>query len=129
MTLKFINPASHAILDYIAATALLVLPFVLDLAATSALALWLSVGGGITLIGYSLATDYGFLGARPISFRAHSALDLGAAALFMAAPAVFGWSGLTAIYYYVMGAGVLVVVAFSATRAPARPGILGQAPR
>lgn len=110
MKIRFLTPALHGILDYAAAAGLIVLPFLLNLGATSPLALWLSVAGGVGLIVYSLATDYAFGVLRVLSFRAHLALDLAAAAAFVAAPFVFGWTGLTMAYYLVMAAGVVVVV-------------------
>lgn len=110
MKFRFLTPTLHGILDYAAAVGLIVLPFLLDLGATSALALWLSVAGGIGLILYSLATDYAFGLLRVLSFRSHIALDLAAAAAFVTAPFVFGWAGLTMAYYLVMAAGVVVVV-------------------
>lgn len=115
MKIQFLTPAVHGLLDYAAATALIVLPFLLDLGATSALALWLSVAGGIGLIAYSLATDYAFGVFPVVSFRGHLLLDLMAAVAFAAAPFVFGWTGLTLAYYLVMAAGVLVVVGVSQT--------------
>ncbi len=115
MKLRFLTPTRHGVLDYAAALGLIVLPFLLNLGATSPLALWLSVAGGVGLIAYSLATDYAFglLGVLP--YRAHLALDLAAAVVFAIAPFVFGWTGLTMAYYLVMSAGVLVVVALSGT--------------
>ncbi len=113
MKIRILTPTLHGLLDYAAAAGLIVLPFLLDLGATSALALWLSVAGGVGLIVYSLATDYTFGVLRVLSFRSHLALDLGAAGAFVTAPFVFGWTGLTMAYYLVMAAGVVVVVALS----------------
>ena len=118
MKLQFLTPTIHGLLDYAAAAALIVLPFVLDLGATSPLALWLSVAGGVGLIVYSLATDYAFGVVDLVSFRAHLGLDLAAAVTFVAAPFVFGWGGLTLAYYLVMAAGVIVVVVLSNTGEP-----------
>ena len=118
MNLKIISPTIHGLLDYAAAAGLIVLPFILDLGATSPLALWLSVAGGIGLIGYSLLTDYTFGPFGVLPFRAHLALDLTAAVAFFAAPFVFGWGGLVAAYYAVMGAGVVAVVLLSQRDAP-----------
>lgn len=114
MNIRFLTPAVHGLLDYAAAAALVVLPFLLKLGDTAPLALWLSVIGGIGLIAYSLATDYAFGVFRIVSFRGHLLLDLLAAVAFAAAPFVFGWSGLTLGYYLVMATGVLIVVAVSA---------------
>lgn len=113
MNLRILTPTWHGLLDYAAAAGLIVLPFVLDLGASSLTAHWLSVLAGVALVGYSLATDYAFGIFGAISFRAHLVLDLLAAAAFIAAPFLFGWSGLVLGYYLVMAAGVLVVVALS----------------
>ena len=115
MKFRILTPTIHGLLDYAAASALIVLPFLLGLAETSAIAQWLSVGGGIGLITYSLATDYAFGAVGLFPFRVHLALDLAAAVAFAAAPFVFGWTGLTQGYYLVMAAGVIVVVALSKT--------------
>ena len=112
---RILTPKIHGLLDYAAAAALIVLPFLLDLGATSQLAHWLSVAGGIGLVTYSLATDYAFGAIGLVPFRAHMVLDLIAALAFIAAPFVFGWSGLVMGYYLVMGAGVLAVVALTNT--------------
>ncbi len=106
-TLRFLTPTLHGALDYAAAAALIVLPFLLGF---DGLALWLSVIGGVGLIGYSLLTDYTFSAVSLISFKAQLVLDLAAAAVFIAAPFVFGWTGLVLGYYLVMAAGVIAVV-------------------
>lgn len=119
MNYRFLTPRIHGLLDYAAAAGLITLPFLLGLGAISQLALWLSVAAGAGLVVYSLATDYAFGAFGLLSFRAHLVLDLLAAAAFIAAPFVFGWTGLVQGYYFVMGAGVLVVVALSTTSDPA----------
>ncbi|MGI9328268.1 MAG: hypothetical protein ACR2PZ_23825, partial [Pseudomonadales bacterium] len=109
-SIRFLTPAIHGLGDYAAAVALIVLPFLLGF---SGVALWLSVAGGVGLTLYSLITDYRFGVASVISFRVHEVLDLSAAAAFIAAPFVFGWTGLVMGYYLVMAAGVIVVVALT----------------
>ena len=111
MTFRFLTPRLHGLLDYAAAAGLIVLPFLLDLAASSPLAHWLSVAAGVGLVAYSLLTDYAFGVFRVLPFRVHLALDLSAAVAFLAAPFLFGWSGLVLGYYLVMGAAVVAVVA------------------
>ena len=113
-SIRFLTPKMHGALDYAAALALIILPFLLGF---SGLALLLSVAGGVGLIVYSAFTDYAFSCAPLISFRAHLALDLTAAAAFIAAPFLFGWSGLVLGYYLVMAAGVIVVVALTQPQA------------
>ena len=124
-TLRFLTPAIHGALDYTAAAALIVLPFVLGF---SGFALWLSVIGGVGLISYSLLTDYTFSAVSLISFKAHLVLDLAAAAVFIAAPFVFGWTGLVLGYYLVMAAGVIAVVALTNPDAESNVGLRRNSP-
>jgi len=113
--MRFITPHLHGFLDYAAALALIIAPFVLGLEQSSVLAHWISVAAGVGLIGYSLITDYFASIAKVIPFKVHLVLDLAAAVFFLAAPTVLGFTGIVAIYYYVMGAGVVMVVALSNT--------------
>ena len=109
-SIRFLTPTIHSALDYAAAAGLIVLPIILGF---DGLALWISVAGGGGLIVYSLLTDYALGVASVISFKAHLGLDLAAAAAFIAAPFVFGWTGLVMGYYFVMAAGVIAVVALT----------------
>lgn len=114
MKFQFLNPTLHGMLDYLAAAALIVLPFLLGLGSEGPLAMWLSVAGGAGLIAYSLATDYNFGLVKLVSYDVHLLLDLSAAVAFIAAPFVFNFGPVASIYYPVMAAGVIVVVVFSA---------------
>lgn len=116
MKYRILTPTIHGLLDYAAAAGLILLPFILGLGETSAIAQWLSIVGGIGLIAYSLATDYAFGVFGVIPMHVHLMLDVLAAIVLAAAPYLFGWTGLTFAYYLVMSAGVLVVVALSETR-------------
>lgn len=118
-SIRFLTPTIHSVLDYAAAAGLIVLPFVLGF---DGLSLWLSVAGGAGLIAYSLLTDYAFGAVSVLSFKTHLGLDLAAAAAFIAAPFVFGWTGLVMGYYFVMAAGVIVVVALTNPN----PGLAGR---
>lgn len=109
-SIRFLTPTIHGALDYFAAAGLIVLPFVLGFGG---LALWLSVVGGIGLIGYSLLTDYALSAASILSFKTHLVLDLAAAIAFISIPVALGWGGLVMGYYFVMAAGVIVVVVLS----------------
>lgn len=117
--MKFLTPTLHGLGDYAAATALIVGPFVLNIAEQSAIAHWFSVAGGIGLIVYSLFTDYRFSLAGKLPFKAHLVLDSAAGIAFLAAPFVLGLTGVASIYFYVMGAGVLLVVAVTNPEASA----------
>lgn len=111
MKLQFLTPALHGLLDYLAAGTLIVLPFLLGF---EGIARWLSVAGGAGLILYSLLTDYRFGVIKLFSFDVHLILDLTAAVAFIAAPFVLRFDVLTSGYYFVMAAGVIAVVAFTA---------------
>jgi hypothetical protein len=111
--MRFINSTFHGLLDYAAAAALIALPLLLNIAEQSPLAMYMSVAAGIGLIAYSLITNYHYSVAKVISFKIHLMLDLAAAVFFLAAPLIFGFEGVAKIYYWVMGAGVLLVVLFS----------------
>ncbi len=115
MNLQFLTPKLHGALDYIAAGALIVLPFLLGL---QGIELWLSVAGGSGLILYSLLTDYAFGIIKLVSFDLHLLLDLAAGVAFIVAPFVLGFGFLASIYYPVMAACVLAVVAFTARADP-----------
>lgn len=108
--MKFITPSMHGALDYIAALALIVIPFILGF---SGIALWLSIVGSAGLIVYSLLTDYSMSIAKVIPFNLHIILDSAAAVAFIVAPFILGFTGTAQIYYIVMGLGVVAVVAFS----------------
>ncbi|MGJ3648639.1 SPW repeat domain-containing protein [Sphingomonas sp. GlSt437] len=110
MKFQFLTPALHGVLDYLAAGALVVLPFLLGF---SGIELWLSVIGGAGLIAYSLLTDYAYGAIKLVSFDVHLLLDLSAAVAFIIAPFVLGFGFLASIYYPVMAAGVVAVVALS----------------
>lgn len=105
--MKFLTPAMHGALDYIAALTLIVAPFILGL---EGLALGLSVAAGVGLIAYSLLTDYLYSIAKVIPFKLHIIFDTLAAVVFIIAPFLFGFTGIALIYYLVMGFGVLAVV-------------------
>ena len=113
-SIRFLTPTLHGLLDYAAAASLIVFPFILGFGG---LALWLSVAGGIGLIVYSLLTAYPtaypLAAVAVLPFKTHLVLDLTAAAVFIAAPFVFGWTGLVMGYYLVMGGAPVVLVALT----------------
>lgn len=113
--MRFINSTLHGLLDYAAAITLIIAPFVLGLAEQSAFAHWFSVAAGVGLIAYSLITKYAYSVAKIIPFKTHLMLDLAAAVVFLLAPFLFGFEGIVAGYYWVMGMGVVMVVLFSST--------------
>ncbi len=114
--MRIINPTVHGVLDYAAAAVLIAAPFALTLEGA---ALWFSVAAGLALAGYSLLTDYRFGTFPVVPFRGHLLLDSAAAAAFLLLPVLLGLGGISAAYYYTMGAGVVLVVVLSNTGAVA----------
>ena len=115
MTIRFLTPTLHGIVDYLAAAGLLTMPFILGLGNSAPLAKWLAVGSGVAVVIYSLLTDYRYGAFRIVPFRKHLAVDTLAAVVFALAPSVFGFHGLDAWYYWANSAAVFLVVGLSPT--------------
>jgi hypothetical protein len=114
MDIRFLSPRLHGVVDYLAAASLLTLPFILGLGETQPLARWLAVGTGAAVVVVSLLTDYRYGAVRVLPFRGHLAIDAAAATVFALAPALFGFVGLDAWYYWLNAVAVFAVVAVSA---------------
>jgi hypothetical protein len=110
MKLQFLNPMLHGILDYLAAGALIALPFVLDF---QDIELWLSAAAGVGLIFYSLITDYQFGAAKLLPYNVHLVFDVAAGMALLIAPFILGFSFAATLYYPIMAIGVFAVVAVS----------------
>ena len=115
MNLRFLSPNNHGIVDYLAALALILSPFILGLGTSNPIAPWISVGVGILVIIVSLATRYRYGAFRVIPFGGHLSLDLLVATLFMLVPSLFQLSGLDAGYFYANAVVVYWVVAVTAS--------------
>lgn len=115
MKLRFLSSANHGIVDYLAAVALMVSPFILQLGSSNPLAPWISVVTGVLVIAVSLATDYRYGAFKWIPFGGHLTLDLLVATLFMLVPFLFNLDGLDAAYYYMNAVVVYLVVAVTAS--------------
>jgi len=111
--MKFLSPKLHGLGDYAAALALIIGPIILGIKEQSLFAHWFSIAGGVGLIVYSLLTDYPLSAAKALPFKAHLILDTVAGIAFLLLPFVVGLTGIAQIYFIVMGAGVLLVVAVS----------------
>ena len=113
MTLRFISPTLHGIIDYSAAVALIVSPFLLGLGENAPMAKWLSVLTGIAVIVVSTNTIYKYGLFKTIPFNGHLAIDLGAATTFAVAPFLFNFEGIDLYYYIANAVVVFLVVALS----------------
>lgn len=107
---SFVTKRMHAYLDYPVALALIVLPFVFGLGASGPLALYLSVVTGIAAFGLTVLTDHHLGLVRVLSYRFHLLVDMAVGLVFVAAPFVFGFGGIDALYYWANGGAVLLVV-------------------
>ncbi len=127
MNLRFVTQTVHAYLDYPVALSLIATPFILGLGQANPLAIWLSVATGITALLLTLVTDHktGLLPLVP--YIVHLWIDRLVGVTFLAAPALLGFTGLDAAYYWLNGLAVLAVTvvlnttaAFRTTIAPAQ---------
>lgn len=124
MNLRFVTRTVHAYLDYPVAVALMVLPFLFGLGKTNPAALWLSVATGVAAFILTLLTDHKLGVLRVIPYRIHLAVDFAVGLLFAAAPTLFGFSGVDALYYWLNGAAVLVVVGLHKSEDKAASGLV-----
>jgi hypothetical protein len=108
----------HAYLDYPVALSLMALPFVLGLGTGNPLAKWLAVATGVTAFILTLFTDHELGVVKLVPYPVHVAVDRLVGVIFIAAPFVFGFTGLDAAYYWVNGAAVLLVTTVLEARAP-----------
>lgn len=122
MRVRFISPKVHSLLDYSFSGGLVMFPFLLNLGGQSQFALWLSVLVGIFHAGYSAATDYPCGLSPVIPYPVHLAIDAGGALFLLSAPFLFGFPMVASVYYFVIGAAGLALVAVS------RPLEVGECP-
>ena len=115
MSLRFLSPTNHGIVDYLAAVALITSPFILQLGSSNPMAPWISVATGVLVIIVSLATNYRYGAFKMIPFGGHLMLDLLVATLFMLVPLLFMLDGLDAAYFYANAVVVYLVVAVTAS--------------
>jgi len=107
---KFLSSKLHGFIDYAAAVALIIVPFLIFPGVTESIAFALSVVAGIALIVYSLVTDYSISVRNILPFKTHLAIDFIAGLGLIAIPFIFGFTDIVQIYYIVMGIAVLLVV-------------------
>ena len=107
---RLISKSFHAYLDYPVAVGLMVMPSILGLGGSHPYAFWLSVVTGIAAFILTLLTDHHLGVFRILSYKFHLTVDFMVGLVFLAAPFILGFSGLDAIYYWVIAATVLSVV-------------------
>ena len=123
MNPRFVTRRMHAWLDYPVASSLIALPLLLGLGASHPLALWLAVATGVAAFVLTLLTDHELGVVRVLPYPFHLAVDLAVGIVFLAAPVLFGFSGIDAWYYWLNGAAVLFVVGLHKTESKATPAL------
>ena len=108
--MKFVTKQIHAYLDYPVAIALIALPFLLGLGESNPLALQLSVVTGVAALILTILTDHHLGVIRVVPYKAHLAVDFVVGIVFVVAPFVLSFDGLDALYYWINGGAVLLVV-------------------
>ena len=109
MNVRFVTRQVHAWIDYPVAISLMAMPFVLGLGTQNPIARWLSVVTGVAALVLTLLTDHELGVFRVLPYWFHVAVDRIVGLTFLAAPLVFGFGGLDAIYYFANAAAVLIV--------------------
>jgi len=110
MSPRLVTKSIHAYLDYPVAISLMVMPFLLSLGQSHPIAFWLSLVAGAAAFVLTLLTDHDLGVIKVLPYRLHLAVDLAVGLLFIAAPFLFGFAGLDAMYYWANGGAVLIVV-------------------
>lgn len=110
MNIRFITKTIHAYLDYPVAIGLIVLPFLLQLGNANPAAIWLSVATGVAAFILTLLTNHHLGVLRILPYFVHLFVDFMVGVVFLVAPLVLGFTGLDALYYWVIAATVLLVV-------------------
>ena len=123
MDLRFVTKSLHAYLDYPVALSLVVGPTLLGLGSSHPAAFWLATITGVAALILTFLTDHHLGVLRVLPYGLHLAVDFAVGVVFVAAPLVLGFTGLDALYYWINGAAVLVVVALHKPEYPvgARP--------
>ena len=122
MDLRFVTKRIHAYLDYPVALSLLVAPYCLGLGTSHPVAKWLAIGAGIAAFILTLLTDHHLGAIRVLPYKFHLAVDFAVGATFLAAPTLFGFSGLDAWYYWANAVAVLLVVSLHKAEEPRMTG-------
>ena len=107
---RFMTRKLHAYIDYPVALGLIAMPFLLGLGASHPYAQLLSVVTGFAALALTLLTDHETGVIKVLPYNLHLAVDAAVGVAFLLAPFVLGFSGLDAVYYWVIGATVVAVV-------------------
>jgi len=121
--MRFVTKQIHAYLDYPVALALIGLPFLLGLGSSNPLALYISVATGVAALLLTLLTDHQTGVFKVLSYKFHLAVDFIVGLTFVIVPFLLGFEGLDAIFYWLNGVTVLLVVSLHKGEEVANPAI------
>ncbi len=97
-----ISTKTHGLMDYLMGVVLIIAPFIFDF-ATGGAVMWVPIIIGITVILYSLFTDYEY-GASPIiTMRTHLTLDITGGLLLAVSPWLFGFADFVFWPHLILG--------------------------
>ncbi|HEX2015765.1 MAG TPA: hypothetical protein VGN69_03645 [Solirubrobacteraceae bacterium] len=101
--------AIHGVLEYVAAVALIVAPFALSFSSGAATAVSIVAGVAVLVMAATTAGPTSLIDSLPVS--AHILLDYALAALLVAAPFLFGFTGESppTAFFIVLGLAHLLI--------------------
>src|SRR5690349_4863756 len=112
--MRFIPTRVHGILDYVSGAVQIIAPWVISSEATH-LERQLPAALGAGILGYSALTAYELGAFRVIPMPVHLRLDMLSAAVLLAAPWAFGFSGTAKAAYTAIGLFECAVILTSQT--------------
>lgn len=112
---RIITKEIHAYLDYPVGFSLLILPVMLGLGSSSALAFWLSIATGFAALLLTILTDHHLGVFRILPYSFHLSVDGLVGIAFVTLPHLLGFTGFDFWYYSLLGATVLLVVGLHKT--------------
>lgn len=121
--MRFITPQVHKVLDYVTIVAFALSPTVVGLAGLAA-----TIAYALAVVHLAVTVGTRFPGAapRPLSFRAHGALEAVVGVVLLLLPFVLGWTGRARVFYLAAGV-VILIVSFVSSYGVEQPSV-GAAP-
>lgn len=113
--MNFLPTSVHGILDYLVGAALIAAPWIFQF-SEHGMATGAAIGTGVTVLLYSLMTDYELGLVRVLPWKAHLGLDTIGGLFLAASPWILGFADEEAnawVPHLVVGLAVLLVVLVS----------------
>lgn len=101
-----INPLNHGYLDYLTAGVFLLAPSILGL---SGLAGTLAYALAVIHLAMTLITDFPLGIGKLVPFRIHGWVERIVGPVLLLVPFVLGFEGIERVFYWVMGATIIIV--------------------